>query len=422
MNWFQFGRLIHSLYRRGGPLPDLDWIQSLGLLAVKLCQVHALRIDFLDREKCEHLARLYRQNTAMPAEDFAALLRGSGVGGLLEQLNHIDDQPLATASVGQVHRARLPGGDEVVVKAVKSDARAQFVADVASLKKLFHLATYVYPRLRKAGDPIGILEDVETYTLSELKLLNELHGQQRLRRIRDESADSFDLTRLKFPAIHTELSNDNVLVSDYVAGPSVDELLERGKLEYEQLLELFRLHGFYMFCAGTFHGDLHPGNVLVDGDIYYFIDTGAICSIEPYLRDGLFRFFSALAEYDYRDCSTHLNSMSITPLAGARLALFERDFLDLYSDFRGATVSDVSLTARMMQTIRLAVNSGMTFERSIFGIIRSLMYLDGMVLRCNPQAVLMHDMAPLLADFRATIGDESHQASVPRARSASVSR
>jgi mannose-6-phosphate isomerase-like protein (cupin superfamily) len=60
MNWIQFGRLIHSIYGRNGKLPDLDWIQSLGLLAVKLGQVHALRIDFLEREKCEHLARLYQ--------------------------------------------------------------------------------------------------------------------------------------------------------------------------------------------------------------------------------------------------------------------------------------------------------------------------------------------------------------------------
>ncbi|HAO67839.1 MAG TPA: hypothetical protein DCR17_14265, partial [Verrucomicrobiales bacterium] len=61
MNALQFGRLIHSIYSRNGRLPDLDWIQSQGLFAVKLAQIHALRIDFLEREKCEHLAKLYRQ-------------------------------------------------------------------------------------------------------------------------------------------------------------------------------------------------------------------------------------------------------------------------------------------------------------------------------------------------------------------------
>ena len=62
MNWIQFGRLIHSIYSHNGKLPDLDWIQRLGLLAVKLGQVHALRSDFLEPAKCEHLSKLFRNN------------------------------------------------------------------------------------------------------------------------------------------------------------------------------------------------------------------------------------------------------------------------------------------------------------------------------------------------------------------------
>ena len=98
MNWVQFGRLIHSIYRRGGQLPDLDWIQSLGLLAVKLGQVHALRIDFLDREKCEHLARLYRRNAVLASQDFQALLRAAPGGeAFLGHFQHIEEEPLASA-------------------------------------------------------------------------------------------------------------------------------------------------------------------------------------------------------------------------------------------------------------------------------------------------------------------------------------
>ena len=94
--------------------------------------------------------------------------------------------------------------------------------------------------------------------------------------------------------------------------------------------------------------------------------------------------------------------MSTQTLPVARLRQFEQDFFELYADFADATVSDVSLTTRMMQTIKLAVNAGMAFERNIFAIIRSLMYLDGMVLRCNPRAVLMRDMRPLLEEFNVT--------------------
>ena len=86
MNWIQFGRLIHSIYGRGGKLPDLDWIQDLGLLAVKLGQVHALRIDFLDREKCEHLARLYRRNATLAAGGFSGPAARVGCSRILRPL------------------------------------------------------------------------------------------------------------------------------------------------------------------------------------------------------------------------------------------------------------------------------------------------------------------------------------------------
>ena len=76
---------------------------------------------------------------------------------------------------------------------------------------------------------------------------------------------------------------------------------------------------------------------------------------------------------------------------------------ELYSDFTDKTVSQVSLTKKMMQTIKLGVNSGMVFEKGIFAIIRSLMYLDGMVLRCNPDAVSMKDMRRFVKEFKSLI-------------------
>ncbi|HOX56946.1 MAG TPA: AarF/ABC1/UbiB kinase family protein [Candidatus Paceibacterota bacterium] len=399
MNWVQFGRLVHSIYSRGGKLPDLDWIESLGLLAVKLGQVHALRIDFLDREKCEHLARLYRRNAALPADDFLSLLRASAGAEFLDHFAEIEQTALASASVGQVHRAALRSGQSVVIKAVKRNLRSQFIADVASLKRLFRLATFVYPKIRQVGDPIGILGDIEEYTLSELDLRREAAGQQTLRSIYEQHRDTFDLSRLAFARVHEPLCNENVMVSDYIPGRSFDELLEAGDLRYETLLELFHIHGFFMFCIGTFHGDMHPGNVLRTGDQLCFIDTGYIGRVSPRLRHGLFEFFAALSEYDYPLCAAALNRMSGRELTAEAFEAFKQKFLELYADFEGRTVAQVSLTRKMMQTIKLGVHSGMTFDKGIFAIIRSLMYLDGMVLRCKPDAVLLRDMRRYLAEF-----------------------
>ena len=72
-----------------------------------------------------------------------------------------------------MHRAQLKDGRTDVVKAVKKDVREQFTADVASLKRLFRLCNLLYPKLRQVGDPVGILSDIEEYTLSELDLRHE---------------------------------------------------------------------------------------------------------------------------------------------------------------------------------------------------------------------------------------------------------
>ena len=325
MNWIQFGRLIHSIYGRGGKLPDLDWIQDLGLLAVKLGQVHALRIDFLDREKCEHLARLYRRNATLAPEDFLGLLRASAIPGFFDHFESIEPTALASASVGQVHRARLKTGEDVVIKAIKKNVRAQFIADVASLKRLFRLATFLYPKLRQVGDPVGILGDIEEYTLSELDLRHEVAGQKTLRAIYEQHRNTFDLSRLAFARVHEPLCNENVMVSEFIPGRSFDELLETGELGYERLLELFHIHGFYMFCVGTFHGDMHPGNVLLSGEKLCFIDTGYIGHVGPKIRRGLFEFFAALSEYDYPRCAAAFNSMSESEITGAAFDVFREN-------------------------------------------------------------------------------------------------
>jgi ubiquinone biosynthesis protein len=398
MNWFQFARLIHSIYGRQKTLPDLAWIQRLGLLAVKLGQVHALRIDFLDREKCQHLAKLYRQTDALAPQDFQKLLASIAPENFSANFSRIEETALASASVGQVHRAWLKDNSPVVIKAVKKNVREQFIADVASLKNLFRLAGFIYPPLRRVGDPVGILGDIEEYTLSELDLRHEVEGQKILRDIYDEHKTRFDLSSLRFARVHENLCNENVMVSEFVAGKTFDELIEASALPYSQLIELFRIHGYYMFCVGTFHGDLHPGNViLADGKIC-FVDTGFVGRVGDKIRRGLFEFFSALSQFDYPRCAAGLNRMSEIEISGAAYAAYEKKFLELYADFTDTTVAQMSLTKKMMQTIKLGVLSGMHFEKGIFAIIRSLMYMDGMVLRCKPDAVLMRDLRPFISE------------------------
>ena len=401
MNIPNFFRLLNTIY--SDREPDIAFIQRLGLLAVKIGQVYALRPDFLGEERCRALARLYSHTDSLPPEDAVKLIESYAGADFLKNFSSFDTTPFASASIGQVHRAVLNSGEQVVVKLVKKDYVAGFKRDVRSVRRLFQFAIFFYPKLRGVANPVSLLHEIEKMTLSELDLRNETAGWKELRNIGEANRARFDLSHLRFRKVHEELSSENILVSEYADGPTLDELLSKGQLTYDSLLELFHIHGFFMFAIGTFHGDIHPGNIVLKDGNFYFLDTGYIGRVSERMRKNLFYFFEALSTYDYPQSAQCLNAMAERQIGDAKFTDFEKKFVALYADFKEKTVSQVSLTKKMMQTIRLGVISGMHFDEGMFDIIKSLMYLDGMVIRANPDAVLLKDMRRFIQEFKDLI-------------------
>ena len=124
------------------------------------------------------------------------------------------------------------------------------------------------------------------------------------------------------------------------------------------------------------------------------------------MTKGLFKFFTALSHYKYDQTAVYLNEMAERQIKGKKFENFYKKFLLLYKDFKGKSVSQVSLTKKMMDTIKLGIHSGMKFDQGMFPIIKSLMYLDGMVLRCNPGAVLMENIKESIEDFKKVMINE----------------
>ena len=258
-------------------------------------------------------------------------------------------------------------------------------------------------------NPLSILKHIEEYTISELDLRNEIEGGETLQRIAEKYAGRYDLSKLKLPFYYKELSNSHVLVTRRIDGKTFDDLLEKKQLKMQTLLDLFHIHGLFLFAEGTFHGDIHPGNIILGDDSYiYFVDNGALSSSKMKMTRGLFNFFTALSKYEYDKTSQHLNNMADVKIEGKQFDDFNKKFLDLYKDFKGKSVSEVSLTKKMMDTIKLGIHSGMEFDQTMFPIIKSLMYMDGMVLRCNPDAVLIEDMKENIENFKRIIDNDEN--------------
>lgn len=401
MRLLKFALFMRQVTRKSPA--NLDWIQKQGLLAVKLAQIFALRPDIISLEKCKQLQTLYSSASTIPTENVFKILKEKAPDSYHENISWFDVEPLAAASVGQVHKAKLKTGEKVVVKVIKEDHERKFKRDVKRMTQWLKLAMILSPKLRRVGNPIALLEHVQDYTLRELDLRNEIIGASKLNAIKEELSGDFPMKRLRFPKYYPELSNRHVLVSELIDGQTLEQGIIKSNLAWEDLLELFRIHGAFMFGVGTFHGDLHPGNCILDKQgNFVFIDNGAICEAPRKVSNSLFNFFYHLSSNDKDLAFESLISLAERRPRSVKVEEFKKDMHEIYRDFENLSVGQQSLTEVMMKTVRSAVeNAGADYGEEGFPIIRSLMYMDGLVIRTYPEVKLISEMTGSLNEFKS---------------------
>jgi ubiquinone biosynthesis protein len=408
MKVFDFIRLFHSILSSRARLNAAE-IERMGLLAIKVAQMYAVRADLVDAGKCFELSRLLQNTRPLPDAKFAERWRQLIPAAFENACSSFNTVPLASASLGQVHRATLRDGRQVVVKISRFEQRNDFLADVRRAKLLIRAALKLYPRLEQLADPLGTLGAVERQTLVEMDFRAEKSGADRLAGLAQRSSSELPhLRKLHFPKFFPELSGDGFLVSEFVEGQTLAQWLECGRLPYEALLELFRIHGFFLFAQGEFHGDLHPGNVIWRDGHFWFLDNANVETVPGPFARGLLSMLVFLGQCNYKAAASQLTELSIVPMEARPRRSFISGFNALYRDFSRRSVAERSLTRQMMETVKLAVRHGIRFPAGAFPLIKSLMYLDGMVLRCNPGAVLLRDVARFADDFPAPSRESAH--------------
>ena len=387
---------------------DLDWIQKQGLLSVKLAQIFALRSDLIGVEKCRQLQQLYQHAASIPTEDVFANLESRAPEGFFDAFENIEKMPLAAASVGQVHRGKLKTGEDVVVKIIKNQNSKTFRRDVERMRRWLRIFLFFNRKLRRVGNPVALLNHVADYTTRELDLRNEIKGAEELEEIKHEISKNFPMDLLRFPKYWSELSNEDVLVSEFIEGESLEDGIEEKSLSWDTLLQLFRIHGAYLFGIGTFHGDLHPGNCIIDTEgRFVFIDNAAVCHAPKNVSKSLFVFFDNLSQQKLDEAFIALLKMTDRHPSEKKMKKYMAKMHEIYADFGKKSVGEQSLTKIMMQTVRAAVElAGAEFGEEAFPIIRALMYLDGLVLRTHPDVYLIQSMGPYLEEFRLKLGLE----------------
>ncbi|MBK1733717.1 ubiquinone biosynthesis regulatory protein kinase UbiB [Halorhodospira abdelmalekii] len=276
-------------------------LEELGPIFVKLGQILSTRRDLLPSDIADELALLQNRVPPFPCEDARRIIERSCGAPLATLFAEFDDTPIASASIAQVHSARLHDGTAVVVKVVRPGIRAVIGHDLELLYAAARMTERYVPDAKRLH-PVEIIAELEKNLYDELDLMREAANASQLRR------NFLDSDLLYVPAIHWRYTSRDVLVMERVHGIPVSDIpaLRAHGIDLRRLAERgTEIFFTQVFRHSFFHADMHPGNIFVDPERkqeprYIAIDFGIMGSLAPVDHHYLAGNFLAFFNRDYR--------------------------------------------------------------------------------------------------------------------------
>lgn len=356
-------------------------LEALGPTFVKLGQILSSRADLLPLPYLEALARLQDRVEPFPFEEVERVVAEELGVRISKAFAEFDPEPLAAASLAQVHRARLRDGREVAVKVQRPDVRATILDDLEALAEIAEF----FDRYTEAGRRFAFRDMMDEFRRSLLRELDYRLEAQNLRKLR-ESLRRF--RKIAVPEPIEDYSSSRVLTMGYLPGTKVTDLppVSRPELDGRALAE--ELAEAYMdgiLVEGFFHADPHPGNVLVTSDgRLALVDLGLVARVDERLQDRLLKLVLAIADGRGHEAA-QLSLQVGTRLEDFDEPRFTRRVTDLVVTFYDATLAELNLGRALLELARRAADSGMRPAPELTMLGKTLLHLDAVSRALDPE-------------------------------------
>jgi ubiquinone biosynthesis protein len=375
-------------------------LNELGPTFVKLGQILSTRADLLPGEFVEELSTLQDKVDPIPLEQVHAQIRDSLGKEVQELFAHIDPTPLAAASIAQVHRAVTLSGDEVVVKVQRPEISDRIDSDLTVLRSLARLLEAV---IEETGvyTPTGIIDEFDKAIHEELDFINEASN------IRAFLANHADRPYLKIPRVYDELSSRKVLTLEFIRGVKINPSKmsdEDRKAVARNIVEAsFR----QLFDDGLFHGDPHPGNVLLlEGNRLALLDFGVVGRLTKPMQETLVMLCLAVALKDSDSVARILYRMGV-PDARANLVGFRNDIESILGQHLPTTLGQVDARTLLRDLLDLAVKYRIRIPKEYALLSRASVSTEGMLRSLYPEMNILEMALPYAKELLAGRYDPS---------------
>lgn len=371
-------------------------LEELGPIFVKFGQAISTRRDLLPPDIADELAKLQDAVPPFPVEQAVAIIEGAYGESVDEVFERFDKEPLAAASIAQVHTARLKAGNEVIVKVLRPGVLEQIERDLAVMRVLAGLAERYWEHGKRLR-PLEIVDEYEHTILDELDLMREAANTVQIKR-------NFEGSEMLYvPDIFWDYCRPEVLVQERIYGTPIsdmDALREAGtniQVLAENGVEIFFTQ---VFRHNFFHADMHPGNIFVittdpERPKYVAVDFGIIGTLSPEDQRYLAENFLAFFDRDYhRIAKLHLDSGWVP--ADTRVDQLETAIRTVCEPIFNKPLAEISFAQVLMRLFRVAQRFDVEIQPQMILLHKTLFNIEGLGRQLYPQLDLWKTAHPVL--------------------------
>jgi ubiquinone biosynthesis protein len=371
-------------------------LQEMGPIYVKFGQIISTRRDLVATDIANELALLQDQVPPFPGAEARAIVERALKQPVGELFATFDLEPLASASIAQVHTATLPDGREVVVKVVRPDIRAQIRRDIDLLMTVAALAEKYWeagPRVR----PTQFVREFETFVFDELDMTREAANASALRHNFEGSDD------LYIPEIFWEYTKEAVLVMERIHGIPISDIdgLRAAGVDLEKLAKTgIRVFYTQVFRDNLFHADMHPGNIFVDASdpanpSFIALDFGIVASLTQKDLYYISENFLALFNRDYyRVAYLHWEAGWVPP--DTRLEELEASVRAVGEPNFARSLNQISFGELMLRLFQVAYRFKLNIQPQLIMLQKTLLNIEGLGRDLYPELDVLATSKPEL--------------------------
>ncbi|MDO4289960.1 MAG: lipopolysaccharide core heptose(II) kinase RfaY [Eggerthellaceae bacterium] len=367
----------HKLLRSVTPEEFRAMLEDLGPSFVKIGQTLSTRSEILPQAYCDELAKLQAECDPLPFDEMLAALDAEyGPARRRELFSYIDPTPLGSASLAQVHRARLASGEEVAVKIQRPGVKATMALDIDIMRSLARQAS----RFMKDDQFVDLREVVEEMWatfLEETDFRREAENLEEFARLNEKCVF------VGSPKVYRELCTEYVLVMEYVEGIPISQAdrLRAAGYDLEEIgVKLLDNYATQVLDHGFFHADPHPGNIIIRGGQIVYIDLGIMGRLTPRERAGFGDIVSAVGMHSAPKLKDALIRFAVQKDNSAiDHARFLADLDNLLEDYASVDIDQIDIGSMLNDILALTRSCRVTLPSSVTNVARGIVTAEGTV-------------------------------------------